>query len=356
MKKFKLVAGVFLFFIQSLTCSAYETIFVLDFNSLPSAQGGFEYSGLNSGLIESQVFSVDGTQLVQNSLAAGFQGQGDNRYKWIDALDQNAVAFTLIVSAKLIQEDNSSGSNSGHNHAGFAFGFQNSALGIGGHALLLSQAVVGPGHDSYIFPPNISPFDFHTYRLEVNIEDGSYALFIDDVDPNNPILSGVSPDQLGSTLVLGDSSGGANAHGVVNNFVFIQQFATTLSCTGPEAPFDNPISIKNKSKRAIPIIVSIHDADGLIVTSDDIDPPVINVIFNGTTYGDGVVDDGALLPNGAANTGNSMNYNIETQMWEYILGTGQFSTTGGYEVKVVSGDPDSYLLDEGCTQTFERLE
>lgn len=128
-----------------------------------------------------------------------------------------------------------------------------------------------------------------------------------------------------------------------------------FSCSGPEAPFDDPISLRNRSRRAIPVVVLIADAAGMPVTVDAIAPPVVNVIYNGTVYGNSAFDDADLLPQGSATSSNLMSFNLETQKWEYVLGSGQFEAAGAYEVKVVSGDPDSYRLDS-CSQSFERLE
>lgn len=66
----------------------------------------------------------------------------------------------------------------------------------------------------------------------------------------------------------------------------------TFNCEEFGAPFDGPLTIKKKSKKIIPVKMQLVDAYGYLITDQNITaPPVINVVFNGVTDGDGVVDD-----------------------------------------------------------------
>ena len=65
------------------------------------------------------------------------------------------------------------------------------------------------------------------------------------------------------------------------------------------SPFDQPITIGKKTKRAIPVKLVLTDESGYVVTDMDITaPPVINVTFGGTVYGEAPTDDSDLLPVG----------------------------------------------------------
>ncbi len=126
------------------------------------------------------------------------------------------------------------------------------------------------------------------------------------------------------------------------------------TCVGFKPPFDEPLALKNKVKRAIPVKMELTDEDEYIVTDADIAaPPVINVVFAPKNGGDAIDYTDELLPNGSANESNIFAFNPDSNYWEYILGTKQFGAVGTYTVTVAPGD-DSYAI-ETCEQTFERL-
>lgn len=129
------------------------------------------------------------------------------------------------------------------------------------------------------------------------------------------------------------------------------------SCQGFYQPFDKDISISNKTKRAIPVKMELFDKYGQSMGSDDVAaPPVINVTFNNTVTGDGTTDDAALESVGHSNDGNQFTFNEAEQLWQYNLGTKQFSSAGTYTVTVTSGDADEYTVNKGnnCAQSFTR--
>ena len=138
----------------------------------------------------------------------------------------------------------------------------------------------------------------------------------------------------------------------------ISLLVPSLSCEGFFSPFEGPKNISKKAKGTIPVKLTLWDDDILVTDYDLSVPPVINVIFEGATYGDGLTDDAALESVGSANDGNEFTYNAAEQVWQYNLSTKQFSSPGTYTVTVRSGDEREYKIDtEGdtvCTQTFTR--
>ena len=54
--------------------------FTLNMSQLPSAQG-WTYNALGNSVPESNIFSVSGGVLHQNSIGVGFAGAGDNFYQ-----------------------------------------------------------------------------------------------------------------------------------------------------------------------------------------------------------------------------------------------------------------------------------
>ena len=131
-----------------------------------------------------------------------------------------------------------------------------------------------------------------------------------------------------------------------------------FSCAGFDSPFAEPLSIKKKTKKTIPVKMSLTDVDGFNVTDlNVVAAPVINVEFNGVVFGDGTTNDENLESVGNSNQGNSFSFNNDNQTWEYRLGTKQFSGTGTYTVSVTSGDNAEYTIDAvggACLQIFVR--
>ena len=148
-----------------------------------------------------------------------------------------------------------------------------------------------------------------------------------------------------------------------NNFT-LRDFAFAnptpeLICHGYNSPFDQPLALKKKSKRTIPVKLELVDEDGFIVTDLDIvASPVITVLYNGAVIGEVPPDDGDLLPNGSANDDNVFRFDSDSSQWIYNLGTKQFKAPGTYTVMVASGDTSEYTINSpngACVQTFERL-
>jgi len=134
---------------------------------------------------------------------------------------------------------------------------------------------------------------------------------------------------------------------------------TIIDCNGFMPPFDQSLSLKKKTKRAIPIDMVLTDAEGVTVTDADIvASPVINILFNAQVFGEVPPDSDDLLPLGSANDDNIFRFDLDEGQWIYNLGTKQFTAAGTYTVKVASGDTSEYTINAPngeCMQTFERL-
>lgn len=131
--------------------------------------------------------------------------------------------------------------------------------------------------------------------------------------------------------------------------------AVTFDCEGYDYPFATALTIKYKAKGTIPAKFKLFDEDGFEITGADLtSPPVINVIFNGFVYGDGITDV-VLESVGNSNDGNVAVYNVDSGYWEYRVGTKQFPAAGTYTVEVRSGDNGEYTINPACSETFTRL-
>lgn len=125
-----------------------------------------------------------------------------------------------------------------------------------------------------------------------------------------------------------------------------------VTCQGFLHPFDKPLILKGKGKRAIPVKIVLRDLWGDIMTDAHITPPVVQVSYQPVSGASIPGYEAELLPPGLSDDGNEFRYNPGSEMWIINLATKQFTSPGTYTVTVVSGD-NSYVV-EGCSQTFTR--
>jgi len=196
----------------------------LNMNSLPSAQGWTWIDGhqplgpSDSGpLTETEVFSVSGGLLHQNSIGGGFNG-----YYYADDGVVEDVPFQLDWDARLINEEYSYYYSFNGNAGGFSVGISTGTqayeigLGVNGLALytpnttLISAATLAAG--------GVSLTDFHDYRLIGDPGAGTWGFYID----GNLWASGLSSPyfNIPDKLYLGDSTEGPNAEGDIAAFSY----------------------------------------------------------------------------------------------------------------------------------------
>jgi hypothetical protein len=125
-----------------------------------------------------------------------------------------------------------------------------------------------------------------------------------------------------------------------------------VTCSGFQPPFDQPLSLKHKTQRAILLKMQLTDSTGAIVTDQTIAgaPPVVNITYSGV-LGSGVDETALLDPIGQSSPGNAFVYDPTTQTWQFNLDSGPFSVTGTYTVSAVSGDATKYTLSPTCSGT-----
>ena len=123
-------------------------------------------------------------------------------------------------------------------------------------------------------------------------------------------------------------------------------------CQGFLPPFDKPLTLKGKVKRAIPVKIVLRDLWGGIITDADITPPAVQVSYQPVSGASISGYEAELLPPGLSDDGNEFRYDPGSETWIINLATKQFTSPGTYTVTVMSGD-DGYVI-EGCSQTFTR--
>lgn len=125
-----------------------------------------------------------------------------------------------------------------------------------------------------------------------------------------------------------------------------------VTCQGFLPPFDKPLTLKGKGKRAIPVKIVLRDLWGDIMTDAHITPPTVQVSYQPLSGASISGYEAELLPPGLSDDGNEFRYDPDNEMWIINLATKQFTSAGTYTVTVMSGD-DGYVI-EGCSQTFTR--
>jgi hypothetical protein len=191
----------------------------LDFNSLPSAQG-WSYMAFGNSAPESQVFSVSGGVLTQNSLGLGSAAQGSNRYNLFDVLDVGWDT-TLEVTAQLY----SSELDTSTNRWGFGAGWFDGT----GHAFGFSLANDGV-QTTWGYLPGVNTLVQHSYRLVGHAAPSGQAAWAELWVDGALIGSGAASDYgdcaplagLCNSINLGDGTGGPNAAGVYLSFQLTQ--------------------------------------------------------------------------------------------------------------------------------------
>lgn len=200
----------------------------LGFGSLPSAQG-FVYTGQihdGSAIVsvpESEVFSADGTTLVQNSLG---QPAPVNRFSHRRvATISREHPVQLQVNARCLEFE-SFGFPEFVQPGAFTFGFAN---GVVEYGFLITPVHVGirAGSGWQLSAPIYDNTPFHDYRFEWS-PGGVWQLWRDD----EVVFSGSSGRLSNQSFVeFGDLEGGSNARGEIRSLVLTQDVPVPAAAT-----------------------------------------------------------------------------------------------------------------------------
>lgn len=193
---------------------------VLHFSSLPTAQG-FTYhaNGAHAGVLESSVFTANGTALVQNTIGqyAGVNGAG--LFYQIAGGITTTEMKQLRVRARCLQVQGSSVFPLGQ--GGLLFSF---ATGSVQYGFTLTDDRIGLliGSGYTMLAPTYDNTQFHDYVYEF-APPTTTRLYRDGVLISTSTLNSAI---VANRLLFGDSTGGANAHAEITEFQFIQDLAT----------------------------------------------------------------------------------------------------------------------------------
>lgn len=185
----------------------------LDMGVLPSDQG-WDYSalGLNTGAVEAEIFSVDGSALTMNSM-----GQPSSRfggsivYRHAGAIRTAVPAVLEWTSRTLDYERTVRDSNFGF-IAGFRSGNSNYGVGITEDKVSLFD---GEGYTNI----SVDGTQQHTYRIETIAGASAYDFYVDDVLRAS---ASARPGAAANDVYFGDGTGGANAEVYMTALTFSQ--------------------------------------------------------------------------------------------------------------------------------------
>ena len=206
--------------LSTIPGAAEAVTITLGFDDLPSAQG-WTYRAFNNTLPETQVFSVDGTTLFQDTLGSGLE-VGSNSYERDGAVDPTSP-FAISVTARVVETEENE-VVSPLNGCGFCFGvvagggFRGIGLGADPNLVELTY----PGGELDI----VDVYDttqFHDFRMRF-VPGVQIDFFIDDV----LVHTGPGIPATPATLVFGDRSGGANASAEMTFYQFVPEPTTAL--------------------------------------------------------------------------------------------------------------------------------
>lgn len=126
----------------------------------------------------------------------------------------------------------------------------------------------------------------------------------------------------------------------------------SLACRGFGPPMHKPRTIR-KGGRTFPLKATLADADGQPVGGADLGTaPVVQVLFYPESGGGPVDVSEFVMPPGRSNAGSSFRYLDFSGIWRYNLKTRPFAAAGSYEISMMSGDAEEYLVDPTCVAEF----
>jgi hypothetical protein len=189
-------------FLSTMSVSATTTI-TLDLDSLPSAQG---WTYESSGPLEANVYAVNGTKLLQNTMGTGATYAD---YAIPGIVNPNPP-FTITVRARVLTSEVTRVASATAFTVWAYTGTE--AFGIG----LNTTTIHAPFQSGMLHA--IDATRFHDYRIEA-IPGVSVSIFVDNV----LLISQAPPlNAAPNVLALGDSGSDENGRAEITSYTFIQ--------------------------------------------------------------------------------------------------------------------------------------
>ncbi len=207
--------------LAAASASAATQSFTLGFATLPSAQGfAFTPSGSHTGAIESNIFSLSGGALVQNSMGQGYGVSGGGiLYVGLSGLINASEPKQLRMTARCLQVEGSGGGALGQQ--GFAAGFTTGSVQYDISLTPTQIYALGPS-GAVLVAGTYDNTNFHEYLLEFT-PPGTQRIYRD----GTLLFTSTSGFSVAASRVfIGDGTGGANARAEITALQFLQNYAT----------------------------------------------------------------------------------------------------------------------------------
>lgn len=197
---------------------------LLGLSSLPTAQGWtYVPSGSHAGVLESSIFSVGGGVLVQNSMGQSNGVSGGSILYQIAGGITTTEAKQIIVRARCLEAEGSVNAPSGEGGFYFIFAHGSVQYGFG----LTPTRIFKLQSGTVLIPGTFDNTQFHDYTFAW-VPGGSFTIYRDGV----AIHTGSGGFAIASNrIAFGDGTGGANAHGEIAYYRFIQDHPTATAGT-----------------------------------------------------------------------------------------------------------------------------
>lgn len=119
----------------------------------------------------------------------------------------------------------------------------------------------------------------------------------------------------------------------------------THSCVGFESPAEGLITVKKN--RVIPLKAQLLDGNGFALTDADVvAPPVVEVGFTPAIGGVPVDVTEDIITAGQGTEGNQ--FGFSDGIWQFRLTTRNYTASGTYTARMVSGDSSEYIVTPTC--------
>lgn len=193
----------------------------LSFATLPSAQGwSYVPSGSHAGVLESNVFSVGGGVLSQNTIGLSNGVSGGSILYQIAGGITTTESKQIIVRARCLQAEGSTLAPSGEGGFYFIFAHGSVQYGFG----LTPTRIFKLQSSTVLIPGTYDNTQFHNYVFDWS-PPGTFTIYRD----GSPIHSGSGGFAVAANRVaFGDGTGGANARGEIMEYRFIQDHPTAV--------------------------------------------------------------------------------------------------------------------------------
>jgi len=218
-----LLRGLLLAALLASPASSAPIDVLLSFGTLPSAQGwSYVASGAHAGVLESSIFSVGGGVLTQDSMGQSNGVSGGSILYQITGGITTTETKQIRVRARCLEAEGSANAPSAE--GGFYFFFSHGSIQYG-FGLTPTRIFKLQPAGTTLITGTFDNTQFHDWVFDW-APGGSFAISRD----GSVIHNGSGGFSVAvNRIAFGDGTGGANAHGEITSYRFLQGAATGVN-------------------------------------------------------------------------------------------------------------------------------